>query len=225
MTWEVIKKICRRNDFHSSARDDSMFTTRPMSGLSWGSLAPQWSATQPRSLHLLEFHCRDRLFRLRPCWICLGLNALFGTMWQGTKYSKDQSYHFHQPLFYQLLTPFVYSKAKHINLCCHPPCRYQSTCKINFNNISVKIRKVRPIRPKKRLKFKVFDECAWRFDKMHEWRCYGGKATSKGFGSAQKSSSRRDTWNALEFKMKGCGLFSEETTLSTVEFINSNPSP
>lgn len=108
--------------------------------------------TQPRSLHLLEFHCRDRLFRLRPCWICLGLNALFGTMWQGTQYSKDQSYHFHQPLFYQLLTPFVYSKAKHINLCCHPPCRYQSTCKINFNNISVKIRKVRPIKPKKKVK-------------------------------------------------------------------------
>lgn len=65
----------------------------------------------------------------------------------------------------------------------------------------------------------MFDECAWRFDKMPEWRCYGGKATSKGFGSAQKSSSRRDTWNALEFKMKGCGLFSEETTLSIVDFI------
>lgn len=215
MTWEIIKKICRRNDFHSSARDDSMFTTRPMSGLSWGSLAQQWSANSATFLTLTRV----------PLSRSIVLNALFGTMWQGTKYSKDQSYHFHQPLFYQLLTPFVYSKAKHINLCCHPPCRYQSTCKINFNNISVKIRKVRPIRPKKRLKFKVFDECAWRFDKMPEWRCYGGKATSKGFGSAQKSSSRRDTWNALEFKMKGCGLFSEETTLSTVDFINSNPSP
>lgn len=142
MTWEVIKKICRRNDFHSSARDDSMFTTRPMSGLSWGSLAQQWSANSATFLTLTRV----------PLSRSIVLNALFGTMWQGTKYSKDQSYHFHQPLFYQLLTPFVYSKAKHINLCCHPPCRYQSTCKINFNNISVKIRKVRPIKPKKKVK-------------------------------------------------------------------------